>query len=137
MAKKKSVKRSRSARSAVNGVAKAGKAAVKEVRSAAASVSASVAAGVANVGVAASVAPSLTAKAPTAKNGFLDPESADFFKKLETTADVKVSDSLVDQIIGQERGRKIIRKAATQKRNVLLVGYPGTGKACSRKQWRN
>ncbi len=129
MAKKKSVKRSRStrsARSAVNGVTKAGKAAVKTVTNAAASVAAS-AAGVAGVG--AGVAPSLTAKAPNAKNGFLDPESADFFKKLRTTEDVRVSDSLVDQIVGQERGRKIIRKAATQKRNVLLVGYPGTGKS--------
>jgi Lon-like ATP-dependent protease len=71
----------------------------------------------------------LTAKAPNSKNGFLASEDKNFFDKLETTADVHVGDSLVDQIIGQERGTKIIRKAATQKRNVLLVGYPGTGKS--------
>lgn len=53
----------------------------------------------------------------------------EFWKRVRTTAEVKVSDKLVDQVIGQEKGVEIIKKAAAQKRNVLLVGYPGTGKS--------
>jgi lon-related putative ATP-dependent protease len=81
--------------------------------------------------VSTTVAPAKAKAQAQAPGGALDPnaDANAFFKKLETTADVRVSDKLVDQIIGQERGRKIIRKAATQKRNVLLVGYPGTGKS--------
>jgi len=36
---------------------------------------------------------------------------------------------LVEQVIGQEKSVEIVRKAAAQKRNVLLVGLPGTGKS--------
>jgi len=49
--------------------------------------------------------------------------------KVKSTAEVVVSDKLIDQIIGQEKAVDIIKKAASQKRNVLLVGYPGTGKS--------
>ncbi|MCL5115257.1 MAG: ATP-dependent protease LonB [Candidatus Marsarchaeota archaeon] len=53
-------------------------------------------------------------------------------QKFKTTADVKVPDKLIDQIIGQKAGQKagveIIKKAAKQRRNVLLIGSPGTGK---------
>ncbi|MGC8568137.1 MAG: ATP-dependent protease LonB [Candidatus Micrarchaeia archaeon] len=45
-----------------------------------------------------------------------------------TTEDIKVSNSLIDQIIGQNRAVEIIKKAAKQRRNVLLIGEPGTGK---------
>ncbi|OIO26660.1 hypothetical protein COU38_00225 [Candidatus Micrarchaeota archaeon CG10_big_fil_rev_8_21_14_0_10_54_18] len=47
----------------------------------------------------------------------------------KTTATVKVKKKLVDQVVGQERSVEIIRKAASQKRNVLLIGTPGTGKS--------
>lgn len=47
----------------------------------------------------------------------------------KSTAEVKVSDSMIEQVIGQEQGVELIRKAAAQKRNVLLVGLPGTGKS--------
>jgi Lon-like ATP-dependent protease len=46
-----------------------------------------------------------------------------------STAELKVPQLLADQIIGQDRAVEIIRKAASQKRNVLLVGSPGTGKS--------
>lgn len=46
-----------------------------------------------------------------------------------STADIAVSDRTADQVIGQEKGVAIVRKAAAQKRNVLLVGTPGTGKS--------
>ena len=45
------------------------------------------------------------------------------------TSQITVSPLLADQIIGQEDAVKIIKKAATQKRNVMLVGSPGTGKS--------
>jgi len=48
---------------------------------------------------------------------------------LKTTADVHVPEKLVDWIIGQDRAVKIIKKAAAQRRNVLLMGQPGTGKS--------
>ena len=46
-----------------------------------------------------------------------------------TTKDIKVSEKIVDQVIGQEHGIEIIKKAANQRRNVLLIGEPGTGKS--------
>ena len=47
----------------------------------------------------------------------------------ESTADVKIPPKLVDQVIGQEDAVKVIRKAAEQKRHVILIGDPGTGKS--------
>jgi len=49
--------------------------------------------------------------------------------KVKTTAEVPVPERLIDQIIGQDKAVDIIKKAARQKRNVLLVGPPGTGKS--------
>ena len=46
----------------------------------------------------------------------------------KTTADIKIPDKLVDQVIGQKKAVEIIKKAAKQRRNVLLIGEPGTGK---------
>ncbi|MEM4359455.1 MAG: ATP-dependent protease LonB [Candidatus Bilamarchaeaceae archaeon] len=50
-------------------------------------------------------------------------------EKIKSTADVKVPERLIDQIIGQEKAVEIVKKAARQKRNVLLIGPPGTGKS--------
>ncbi|MEM3422364.1 MAG: ATP-dependent protease LonB [Candidatus Bilamarchaeaceae archaeon] len=49
--------------------------------------------------------------------------------KIKTTADVTVPEKLIDQIIGQDKAVDIVKKAAKQKRNVLLIGPPGTGKS--------
>ena len=46
-----------------------------------------------------------------------------------STAQVKVPEKLIDQVIGQEKATEIMRKAASQKRNVMMVGLPGTGKS--------
>jgi Lon-like ATP-dependent protease len=46
-----------------------------------------------------------------------------------STKDISVPKGLVEQVIGQDKSVEIIRKAAAQKRNVLLVGLPGTGKS--------
>ncbi len=48
---------------------------------------------------------------------------------VSSTAEIPVSKRLVDQVIGQEASVEIIKKAAAQKRNVLLIGLPGTGKS--------
>ncbi|MFH0970181.1 MAG: ATP-binding protein [Candidatus Diapherotrites archaeon] len=47
----------------------------------------------------------------------------------KSTSDVEVPKSLVEQVIGQDKAVEIIRKAAAQKRNVLLIGVPGIGKS--------
>ncbi len=49
--------------------------------------------------------------------------------EFKTTADLKVPDSIVEQVVGQESAVEIIRKAAQQRRHVLLIGDPGTGKS--------
>ncbi len=38
-------------------------------------------------------------------------------------------DRLVDQVIGQEHARDVIMKAAKQRRHVMMIGSPGTGKS--------
>ncbi len=49
--------------------------------------------------------------------------------EFRTTEEIEVPEKLVDQVIGQERAVEIIRKAAQQRRHVLLIGDPGTGKS--------
>ncbi|MEM3400324.1 MAG: ATP-dependent protease LonB [Candidatus Micrarchaeia archaeon] len=49
--------------------------------------------------------------------------------KIKTTADVPVPEKLIDWIIGQDKAVEIVKKAAKQRRNVLLMGEPGTGKS--------
>jgi Lon-like ATP-dependent protease len=50
-------------------------------------------------------------------------------KEFKTTEEIEVPKKLIDQIIGQDKAVEIIKKAAAQKRNVLLIGPPGTGKS--------
>jgi len=47
----------------------------------------------------------------------------------KTTEEIDVPKNITDQIIGQEEGLTIIKKAAKQRRHVLLIGEPGTGKS--------
>lgn len=47
----------------------------------------------------------------------------------ENSGDIEVPEKLVDQIIGQEEAVDTIKKAARQRRNVLLIGEPGVGKS--------
>ena len=46
-------------------------------------------------------------------------------KRFKTTEEVKIPDRLVDQVIGQDKAVDIIKKAAKQHRNVMLIGEPG------------
>jgi len=47
----------------------------------------------------------------------------------KTTEEIKVPEKIRDQIIGQDHALEIIKKAAEQRRHVLLIGDPGTGKS--------
>ena len=49
--------------------------------------------------------------------------------RFDTTADLVIPPSLIDQVIGQEHAVDVIRKAATQRRHVMMIGSPGTGKS--------
>ena len=50
-------------------------------------------------------------------------------QKFKTTEDIQVPELLLDQVIGQDKSVEIVRKAAEQKRHVMLIGDPGTGKS--------
>ena len=47
----------------------------------------------------------------------------------KSTADIKTSDKIIEQVVGQEDAVNIIKKAAAHRRHVLLIGEPGTGKS--------
>jgi len=48
---------------------------------------------------------------------------------IDSTEDIEVPDRLVDQVIGQDHARDVIKKAAKQRRHVMMIGSPGTGKS--------
>jgi Lon-like ATP-dependent protease len=48
---------------------------------------------------------------------------------IKTTAEIPVPTRLIDQVLGQEKAVDLVKKAAIQRRNVLLIGEPGTGKS--------
>ena len=48
---------------------------------------------------------------------------------IDTTADIEIPDRLVDQVIGQDHARDVVLKAAKQRRHVMMIGTPGTGKS--------
>jgi Lon-like ATP-dependent protease len=49
--------------------------------------------------------------------------------EFESTEDVPVPERLVDQVIGQIAASSVIRKAAEQRRHMMMIGDPGTGKS--------
>ena len=48
---------------------------------------------------------------------------------ITSTKEIKVPKTIVDQVLGQEEAVNIVKKAAQQRRHVLLIGEPGTGKS--------
>jgi len=46
-----------------------------------------------------------------------------------STAQIEIPPRLLDQVIGQDEAVEVARKAATQKRHMMLIGEPGTGKS--------
>ena len=51
------------------------------------------------------------------------------YESISNTADIEVPPLLIDQVIGHEESVETIKKAAKQRRNVLLIGDPGVGKS--------
>ncbi|MDP5275948.1 ATP-dependent protease LonB [Chengkuizengella axinellae] len=47
----------------------------------------------------------------------------------QTTEELPLSSKMIDQVVGQDQAVEIIKIAARQKRSVLLIGEPGTGKS--------
>ncbi len=47
----------------------------------------------------------------------------------KSTANLKVPSTIIEQVIGQGSAVEVMRKAAQQRRHVLLIGEPGTGKS--------
>ncbi|RLF81013.1 ATP-dependent protease LonB [Thermococci archaeon] len=56
-------------------------------------------------------------------------EELDLGVDFKSTEEISVPEKLVDQVIGQEHAVEVIKTAAKQKRHVLLIGEPGTGKS--------
>jgi|TARA_B100000959_G_scaffold177410_1_gene185597 Lon-like ATP-dependent protease len=48
---------------------------------------------------------------------------------INSTENVPIPDRLVDQVIGQEAASIVVRKASEQRRHMIMVGEPGTGKS--------
>ena len=46
-----------------------------------------------------------------------------------STEDIQIPELMADRVIGQEEAVDVMRKAAFQKRHVMLIGEPGTGKS--------
>ena len=46
---------------------------------------------------------------------------------IATSSEINVPEKLIDQVIGQENAVEVIKKAAVQRRHVMMIGSPGTG----------
>ncbi len=57
------------------------------------------------------------------------PEAVVTESAVATSSQVEVPAKLIDQVIGQEHAVEVIRKAAIQRRHVMMIGSPGTGKS--------
>ncbi|MEA3204317.1 MAG: ATP-dependent Lon protease, partial [Thermoplasmata archaeon] len=71
----------------------------------------------------------LIAAVPAPKKLEADPHKWIGHVPVQTSADVQVPTRLIDQIIGQDQAVSVALKAAQQKRNLMLIGDPGTGKS--------
>ncbi len=49
--------------------------------------------------------------------------------RFKTTEEIEVPERIIDQVIGQDEAVEIMKKAAEQRRHVLLIGPPGSGKS--------
>ena len=51
------------------------------------------------------------------------------YGNIKSSKDIEVPPLLIDQVIGHEESIETIKKAAKQRRNILLIGDPGVGKS--------
>ena len=66
-----------------------------------------------------------------AENLTIEEESKELLGDIDfnDTSSIKVPENLIDQVIGQDESVEVIKKAARQRRHVMLIGSPGTGKS--------
>jgi len=57
------------------------------------------------------------------------PQAAGTDGIIATSSQIEVPPKLIDQVIGQEHAVEVIKKAAIQRRHVMMIGSPGTGKS--------
>jgi Lon-like ATP-dependent protease len=48
---------------------------------------------------------------------------------INSTKEIEVPKKLIEQVIGQEHAVEVVKKAANQRRHVMMLGTPGTGKS--------
>ncbi|WNY24954.1 ATP-dependent protease LonB [Methanolapillus millepedarum] len=58
-----------------------------------------------------------------------DNENIELGIQFKNTGEINVPPLLIDQILGQEDAVEIVKKAASQRRHVMMIGTPGTGKS--------
>lgn len=58
-----------------------------------------------------------------------DNEDIELGYSFNNTGEIDVPPLLIDQILGQEQAVEIVKKAARQRRHVMMIGTPGTGKS--------
>jgi Lon-like ATP-dependent protease len=56
-------------------------------------------------------------------------EDIDIGFHFEDTSNIEVPKLLIDQVLGQEHAVEVVRKAASQRRHIMMIGTPGTGKS--------
>ncbi len=56
-------------------------------------------------------------------------EDVDVGFLFEDTSNIDVPKLLIDQVLGQEHAVEVVKKAASQRRHIMMIGTPGTGKS--------
>ena len=56
-------------------------------------------------------------------------EDVDIGFSFENTSNIDVPKLLIDQVLGQEHAVEVVKKAASQRRHIMMIGTPGTGKS--------
>ncbi|MDV0445652.1 Lon protease [Methanimicrococcus sp. At1] len=72
---------------------------------------------------------SVSAGPPEIKEIPNDNEDIELGYSFSNTGEINVPPLLIDQILGQEQAVEIVKKAARQRRHVMMIGTPGTGKS--------
>ncbi|WNY28663.1 Lon protease [Methanimicrococcus stummii] len=70
-----------------------------------------------------------TGQQPEIKEIPNDNEDIELGYSFTNTGEIDVPPLLIDQILGQEQAVEIVKKAARQRRHVMMIGTPGTGKS--------
>ncbi|MFZ2499975.1 MAG: ATP-dependent protease LonB [Methanosarcina sp.] len=58
-----------------------------------------------------------------------DVDEDDIGFQFENTSNIDVPKLLIDQVLGQEHAVEVVKKAASQRRHIMMIGTPGTGKS--------